>query len=599
MDVKEQVKRSVSITDVVSMYVDLKPAGKYLKALCPFHTEKTPSFFVMPDKESFSCYGCNKFGDIFSFVQEIENLGFPEAVNFLIDKFNIPVQRDKYRPGVKKDVYTRLNDTAVKYFRDNLLDSPEGKKALEYLAKRGISRDTVERFSLGYAQNRWDGLYDYLRKKSSDIEKAIELGLLIKSQSHRIYDRFRGRIIFPIFSESDTRTPIAFGGRTIFDEPSKYLNSPDTPLYKKSKHLYGFHLAKDAIRTGKKAILVEGYFDVVSLVQNGIHNVVASLGTALTENQVNLLARFSDREHIYIFYDSDKAGVEATLRAIEKMFEQNINPRIFTPIDSNAKDPDDFIREKGLKAFNQLLENAADGFKYLARYMAQKYDLNVPERKYDAIRGMMNVVEKISEPIIRNGYIRKLADFFDVPENTLRAKIKNNPAANSTGPSPKRLQITLAERVFLEDVLVMPGFIGEVKELLSDELLSVLASRNIIRLLVENYNPDAKENINFSNISKGLSDVERGELRDIFECSKGSLKERDEVEREIESCIKKFYDLLNKRKARRIDQEIKLAVQAKNFEMAEQLIQKKTDYIKSKYNINNNTNLLEGAVADD
>jgi DNA primase len=266
MDAKEQIKRSVSITEVVSLYVDLKPAGKYLKALCPFHTEKTPSFFVMPDKDSFSCYGCNKFGDIFTFIQEIENLNFPEAMNFLIDKFNIPVERDNTAKGFKKDVYAKINQMAMKYFRDNLLDSPEGKKALEYLAKRGISRDTTELFSLGYAQNQWDGLYGYLRKHSGDIGKAIELGLLIKSDNHRIYDRFRGRIIFPIFPESDPHTPIAFGGRTIFDDPGKYLNSPDTPLYKKSKHLYGFHLAKKSIRDTKYAVLVEGYFPSIKTV---------------------------------------------------------------------------------------------------------------------------------------------------------------------------------------------------------------------------------------------------------------------------------------------------------------------------------------------
>jgi DNA primase len=595
MDAKEQIKRSVSITEVASLYVDLKPAGKYLKALCPFHTEKTPSFFVMPDKDTFSCYGCNKFGDIFTFVQEIENLNFTEAMNFLIEKFNIPVEREKTRGGFKKDVYANINQKAMKYFRDNLLDSPGGKKALEYLAKRGISRDTIELFSLGYAQNQWDGLYGYLRKHSCDIGKAIELGLLIKSEKHRIYDRFRGRIIFPIFPESDPHTPIAFGGRTIFDDPGKYLNSPDTPLYKKSKHLYGFHLSKKSIRETKYAVLVEGYFDVVSLYQYGIENAAASLGTALTENQVYLLKRFSDQ--VYIFYDSDKAGIDATLRGIEKMFEQNMNPRIIVLPNTDAKDPDDFIKLHGVKAFQQLLENASDGFKFLIRHMTRLYDMRIPERKNDAVRGIMNVVEKISEPITRNGYIRMVADFFSIDESLLKSRKKGSAPGNGLDSSRKKLGITVAESIFLKYILAMPELIGEVRELLTNELLSVLVSKNIIRLLLEHYNEEKKEIRDLKKISGELSAAEREEFRDVFEQSKTIEKDRDQVEEEIESCILEFQDLVNEREVRRINQEIKIAARDNNIKMLEKLCQKKTNYKKSKYNIiNKNRNLIEGAV---
>jgi DNA primase len=595
MDAKEQIKRSVSITEVVSLYVDLKPAGKYLKALCPFHTEKTPSFFVMPDKDTFSCYGCNKFGDIFTFVQEIENLNFTEAMNFLIEKFNIPVERDKIRSGFKKDVYAKINQRAMKYFRDNLLDSPRGKKALEYLAKRGISRDTTELFSLGFAQNQWDGLYDYLRKHSCDIGKAIELGLLIKSHNHRIYDRFRGRIIFPIFSESDPHTPIAFGGRTIFDDPSKYLNSPDTPLYKKSKHLYGFHLSKKSIRETKYAVLVEGYFDVVSLYQYGIENVVASLGTALTENQVYLLKRFSEK--VYIFYDSDKAGIDATLRGIEKMFEQNMNPGIIVLNNTDAKDPDDFIKGHGVNAFHQLLENAINGFKFLIQHMTRVYDLRIPEKKNDAVLGVMNVVGKISEPIIRNEYTRMVADFFGIDESLLKSRKKGSAAVNGLQALSKRLGITLAERVFLENILAVPELISEVRELLTNELLSVLVSKNIIRLLLRQYDEEKKEIQDFNKISGELSDAEREEFRDAFDRAADAKKDQDQVEKEIESCILEFQAISNKREVRRIDQEIKIAARENNIEMVQQLIRKKTKYIKSKYNITNeHRNLIKGAV---
>ena len=230
MDLKDQIKQYTSIVDVASLYVNLKPAGKNFKALCPFHTEKTPSFFVMPDKNSYSCFGCHRFGDVFSLVQEMENIGFVDALHFLIEKFNIPVERTGEKI-VRKDDYIRINELVLNYYRANLLESVEGKKAGEYLKKRGLLKETLERFSLGYAANQWDGLYRHLQERAVDIDKAIELGLLVRSDRNQLYDRFRGRVIFPIFSESGT--VLAFGGRTIVDDAAKYLNSPDTPVYRR------------------------------------------------------------------------------------------------------------------------------------------------------------------------------------------------------------------------------------------------------------------------------------------------------------------------------------------------------------------------------
>jgi len=591
MDVKEQIKRSISITDVVSQYVNLKQAGKYLKGLCPFHTEKTPSFFVMPEKDSFACYGCNKFGDIFTFVQEIENLAFPDAMNYLVEKFNIPIQRDNQQRFVKKDEYVKINEIAMKYFRNNLLDSVEGKKAKAYLKQRGILPKTVDLFGMGYAENRWDGLYNHLRQKSCNIEKSIQLGLLVKNDSNRIYDRFRGRIIFPIISESGT--PIAFGGRTIFDEPNKYLNSPDTPLYKKSKHLYGFNLSKDAVRDKKYSVLVEGYFDVVSLYQSGVQNVAASLGTALTDSQIYLLKRFSD--NIYIFYDSDKAGVAAAIRGIEKMFEQNINPGIIAL--QNEKDPDDFIRENGLKAFHQLVENAVDGFRFLVRHISGKYNLNVPEQKNDAVRELMSFVNKFGEPIIKNEYARIAADFFKVDEKLLKLneqpRKKREPNSANRTNSTESLTITPAERIFLEAIIAMPQLIAEVKPLISKEILSVLASHNIIRQLMGHFNEKNGAIDDFHNISAQLSDAERGEFMNIFQRAKTVPKDTDMLLRDIEASYLTFQDLLNKRDARRIDQEIKLAARNGDMNKVRSLMEEKQRYRVQKYQMKSGANKPE------
>ncbi len=578
MDIRDQIKRRVSITETAALYVELKPAGKYYKALCPFHTEKTPSFFVNPEKDSFTCFGCNKFGDIFTLVQEIENISFPEAMNFLIEKFNVPVEKISRFKTIDTDVYARINEIALKYFRDNLYDSPEGKKALQYLKQRGICQETIQLFSIGYAENKWDGLYNHLREKSCDITKVEELGLVIRNpQKNSIYDRFRGRIIFPIFSESGAL--IAFGGRTIFDDSNKYLNSPDTPLYKKSNHLYAFNQAKRAIRENKYTILVEGYFDVVSLYQSGVKNVVASLGTALTENQIYLLKRFSDT--IYIYYDSDKAGIAAAIRAIEKMFEQDINPKIIA--DADFKDPDDFIREKGLKVFNQLVEQSTDGFRYLINQIAGEYDLKIPEREDQAIKKIMNFVKKFNEPIIKDGYKRIVADFFRVDEKKIESIEKNNaPGKNFV----KGLVITPAERIFLQSILAMPELIENIKGALSDKLLSALASRNIIQLLLQSYNQHTKEIDDYGKILEQLSEPERVELRNIFDTGKNIEKDRTMLKQEVESSVVKFIDLFNKQEFKRIGQRIKIAERENNTEEALRLMKEKNKYIKKMYSKN-------------
>ncbi|MCU0284879.1 MAG: DNA primase [Acidobacteria bacterium] len=595
MDVSEQIKSRLSIIEVAGLYVDLKPAGKNLKALCPFHTEKTPSFYVMPDKNSFSCYGCHKFGDIFTLVQEMENLNFPGAMNFLIEKFNIPVTRTGRQKNMPTDVYAGVMEIALKYFKDNFNGSPEGKQALNYLRQRNITPETMHTFSLGYAENKWDGLTNHLRRRDCDLEKAVELGLLIRhTTKNSLYDRFRGRIIFPIFSESGAL--IAFGGRTIFDDPSKYLNSPDTPLYKKSNHLYGFNQAKEFIREKKSAVLVEGYFDMVSLYQNGVKNAVASLGTALTEQQIYLLKRFS--ESIFIYYDSDKAGIEATMRAIEKMFEQNINPRIIAV--SDAKDPDELIRQKGLKAFVQFQAQANDGFKFLLAKFAQDYDLKIPERKNQAIERLMTFIEKFNEPIIQDEYIRAAADFFQVDEKNLKLKFKVKPTnaefTSTNEHSVQRLNITPAERIFLETIVAVPELIDQLNGVLESEFLSLLSGRNIIRLLLSHYNPRLKQIEDYGKISANLNAPERVELRNVFIASERIDKNKKVLEKKLEASLTTFADMLNMQKFKQINQRIKIAERENNIQEALRLMKEKNKYIKSKYELNMSVNNNTGGA---
>lgn len=577
MEVKDQVKARLSIVDVASLYVNLKPAGKNYKALCPFHSEKTPSFFVMPEKGTFSCFGCNKFGDMFTLIQEMENLSFPEAINFLVDRFNVPVERDDYKPRIKKDDYVHINEAALKYFMDNLYGSGEGKDALDYLLKRGITEETISEFSLGYAFNAWDGLYRYLAKNKFSIDKAVENGLLVKKGPGKVYDRFRGRIIIPIFSE--TGTIIAFGGRTMFNEPSKYLNSPDTPLYKKSKNLFGFNTSKQHIRKANSAVIVEGYFDMISLYQQGVQNTVASLGTALTAEQIQLLKRFSD--DIYLFYDSDKAGVTAAVRGIEKMFEQNVNPRIMLAPD--AKDPDDFIRAHGSEGFENLRKNSLRGFKFLLDKASQDFDLRIPERKRDAVEFIKTFLLKMSDEIIRGEYARMAADFLDVDPLVLRKKQANLLNRNN---SNGMLAITPAEREFIEAIMASPTLIEEVKEFLNDEMLSVLACGNMIKSIFRHYNEQSGEIEDYKGLLDCLNDAERRELNhinsalDSLELDKINLSER------LGNSFLKFQEKLNRLKLKELDREIKLKAKENKYHEVEELMALKSKFVQTMHKKN-------------
>lgn len=577
MEVKDQVKARLSIVDVASLYVNLKPAGKNYKALCPFHSEKTPSFFVMPEKGTFSCFGCNKFGDMFTLIQEMENLSFPEAINFLVDRFNVLVERDDYKPRIKKDDYVHINEAALKYFMDNLYGSGEGKDALDYLLKRGITEETISEFSLGYAFNAWDGLYRYLAKNKFSIDKAVENGLLVKKGPGKVYDRFRGRIIIPIFSE--TGTIIAFGGRTMFNEPSKYLNSPDTPLYKKSKNLFGFNTSKQHIRKANAAVIVEGYFDMISLYQQGVQNTVASLGTALTAEQIQLLKRFSD--DIYLFYDSDKAGVTAAVRGIEKMFEQNVNPRIMLAPD--AKDPDDFIRAHGSVGFENLRKNSLRGFKFLLDKASQDFDLRIPERKRDAVEFIKTFLLKMSDEIIRGEYARMAADFLDVDPLVLRKKQANLLNRNN---SNGMLAITPAEREFIEAIMASPTLIEEVKEFLNDEMLSVLACGNMIKSIFRHYNEQSGEIEDYKGLLDCLNDAERRELNhinsalDSLELDKINLSER------LGNSFLKFQEKLNRLKLKELDREIKLKAKENKYHEVEELMALKSKFVQTMHKKN-------------
>jgi DNA primase len=569
MDSKDQIKEYISIVDVASLYVSLKPAGKYYKALCPFHSEKTPSFFVYPEKNSFSCYGCNRFGDIFTLVQEMENIGFVEAMHFLADKFNIPLEKTS-RQTVNKDDYLQINELALNFYKENLFAGDEGKAALGYLKKRGLQKQTIEQFALGYAPNAWDSLSNHLSKKKAPQAKALELGLLVKNEKNRVYDRFRGRIIFPIFSE--TGAVLAFGGRTMFDDAAKYLNSPDTPIYKKGHHLFGFQLSKNFMKEEKAGILVEGYLDMISLYQAGIRHVAASLGTALTEKQVHLLKRFCAA--IYIFYDSDAAGETATIRNIEKMFEQNVNPRIV--VIDGAKDPDEYVRSRGAQAMRDVLAKTEDGFRFLLNKAAREFGLRDPLQKRKAVDAVIQAIGKMSDPIIRDDYLQRTAVFFKIAPELLQLELQPQKAAENVG---QPLRISLMEEKILEALLRVPEVIPEIKEFFNEELLGILAIRNIIKWMFASFERCGE--IRFSEVDQRLSAAEKARLNDIFSQKTQAAKQRSEIERDIVISINNFQKKLAASKTKQLNQDIAVAERDDNKTKLNQLMKLKNESLKN------------------
>lgn len=363
-DVIQRVKELNNIVDVVSETVRLKRAGRYYTGLCPFHHEKTPSFTVTPDKQIYKCFGCGEAGNVISFVMKTKNLSFLDAVQMLADRVNIDIKyKDNFNPAIEKnEKLYKINVESARYFFSNL---KKNKVAMNYLISRDITVKTINKFGLGYAVDSWDGLLKFLRSKGYSELDMLSAGLIIKSKKGSYYDRFRNRIIFPVFNYKGK--VIGFGGRVLDNSKPKYLNSPETNVFKKGTNLYGLNFAIKN-NTNRTFIIVEGYMDCISLHQHGISSTVASLGTALTANQAKLLKRYADK--VIIAYDSDLAGEKATLRGLHILKEEGFDVRVLTI--PEGKDPDEFIKIHSKEEFIQLMETSAG----LIDYRIEKHQRN-------------------------------------------------------------------------------------------------------------------------------------------------------------------------------------------------------------------------------
>ncbi|WP_085938803.1 DNA primase [Desulfosporosinus youngiae] len=411
-EVIEEVRSRTDIVEVISEYVSLQRKGKNYLGLCPFHSEKTPSFTVTPEKQIFYCFGCNTGGNVFSFLMKRENWSFVESVQNLASRYGVSLPEKELSPREREENRRRrrfeeIHELAANYFHELLLNAPEGEPGRRYFTKRGVDPDTMKGFRLGYAPERWDGLLNYMQERGIQPHELAENGLALErgapDKGGGYYDRFRNRVLFSIL---DRRShTIGFGGRVLDDSLPKYLNSPETAFFNKGHHLYGMHRAHQGIREKGFALLVEGYMDVIALQKAGYPNAVASLGTALTRDQAKLLRRYTER--VVLLYDSDAAGIQAALRGGEIL--RNAGMRLDIATLTGAKDPDEFLKCYGVENFEKALSQVLSYVEFKYRTMVKEAPPQSIQEKAELVVKLAPDIVKVNSPIEREGYERFLS----------------------------------------------------------------------------------------------------------------------------------------------------------------------------------------------
>ena len=432
----DDLRRQADIVRVIQDYVALKKKGANWMACCPFHQEKTPSFSVNPAKDIFYCFGCGKGGSVFNFVMEIERVSFPEAIRIVAEKVNVPLpalEEDKRFETRRReaDEVIELNTWALEWWEQQLAQGGgEAQAAREYIAGRSITEETRQIFRLGFAPNSWDGLSSHLKRKGATAAQIERSGLVVKKDGGGFYDRFRGRVIFPVLDAQGRA--VAFGGRVLTsDQEPKYLNSPETAAYTKGRHLYGLHLTRDEIRRKGFAILVEGYLDLIIPFQAGVRNMVASLGTALTPEQVKLLGRFARK--VVVNYDGDRAGIKAAQRAIETLLAEDFEIKLLVLPD--GADPDEFIKAHGAESYHERRGKAQTFMQFVLDQATRDRNLHNPPEKGEAVKEVLPFVRVVRDRIGRRDYFDQAMDALRVEDAGLRRTLWREVNAPANAPA--------------------------------------------------------------------------------------------------------------------------------------------------------------------
>ena len=482
-DLLEEIRNRCDIVDVISEYVHLKPAGKGFKGLCPFHGEKTPSFMVSPEKQLFHCFGCGEGGNVFNFLMKYEKFSFFEAVKMLAKKSGValPVDEEKenFLDREKEKLYI-LNNLVANYYRECLFRTNQGKKVINYFKKRGINNASVEKYRLGYAPSGWDTLNNFLKKKGYSYKELIKAGLIKKGKIEGKYiDYFRDRIIFPIFNLSGR--VIGFGGRVLENSLPKYINSPETLIYNKGSNLYSLNYAKEDIRKKNYIIIVEGYTDVLITQQYGFNNVVASLGTALTNKQIDLVKRFTDM--VLIAYDADSAGNMATLRSLDLIIKAGLNIKVIDL--PQGDDPADFLVKKGKNPFQNLIDSSLSLIDYKLKFLYSKNSVKTIEGKVKVIKGIIPTLSIIGNEVELRAQTKKISEELKLSEEAILIELKKYKSgsiyssSNFVKPNSESGNIK-AEKILIGCMLENEHIAQNILKKLKSEDFSVLIHRQIV-----------------------------------------------------------------------------------------------------------------------
>jgi len=558
-DLLEEIRNRCDIVDVISEYVHLKPAGKGFKGLCPFHGEKTPSFMVSPEKQLFHCFGCGEGGNVFNFLMKYEKFSFFEAAKMLAKKSGVSLPEDEEKENFldrEKERLYKLNNLVANYYRECLFRTNQGKKVINYFKKRGINDTSVEKYKLGYAPSGWDAVNNFLEKKGYSYKELIKAGLIKKSKIEGKYiDYFRDRIIFPIFNLSGR--VIGFGGRVLEDSLPKYINSPETLIYNKGSNLYSLNYAKEDIRKKNYIIIVEGYTDVLITQQYEFNNVVASLGTALTTKQIDLVKRFTDT--VLIAYDADSAGNMATLRSLDLIIKAGLDVKVIDL--PQGDDPADFLIKKGKKPFQNLIDSSLSLIDYKLKLLYSKNNVKTIEGKVKVIKGIIPTLSIIGNEVELRAQTKKISEELKLSEEAILIELKKytrgsiDSSNNFIKPNSESGNIQ-AEKILIGCMLENQQIAQNILKKLKSEDFSVLMHRQIVAA-IEKILKDGRI-VNSQTIIDYLADDEVAKL-----ISKILIEESITFDEKI---ISGYIDTMN---------NIKLIQERKNLEKRAKMLDEK------------------------
>jgi len=570
----EEIQTKSDIVEVLSRYITLKKIGRNYKTTCPFHNEKTPSFVVSPDKQIFHCFGCGAGGNVFSFVMKYENVQFPEAIELLAEKVGVKLPK-LTRAGVDDSFADKLyaiNDLACRFFQDSLNGKPGTK---DYLASRGINAASLKDFRIGYAPDSWESLLNFFRSKSVEPKVLEKAGLVIPNDKGGYYDRFRNRAIFPIM---DLRGRVlGFGARVLDSSLPKYLNSPETIIYSKGKNLYGLNFSKDHIKKEKFALIVEGYLDFIIPYQTGVKNIIATLGTSLTTDQIKLLKRYTNT--VIMVYDPDEAGETASLRNLDLFISEDVN--VYIAELSEGLDPDSYIRKFGAEDFLKRVKGAKNIFEYKLDKLKLKFDISSTNGKMAIVAAMLPTISRINNAVFKSELVKKLAERLSVDEEAIRSelkKVKTESYVPKYAPLTAELKKTNrgAELMLLALMLEGGKYIENIKAALKLDELKDTSVRDVVSVVFSLH--DTNIEVTAVRLMTELSESPEGvklvsEAASIVE----TITDNDKA---ISDCIAKIKKDNMKDKLNIIQQEIKLAHTRHDEEAVRKLVSAYNDFVK-------------------